>query len=31
MNIREYIEELKIHLRKLPDDDREDAISYYFE
>ncbi|GHU65075.1 membrane protein [Clostridia bacterium] len=31
MNTREYIEELKIHLRKLPDDDREDAISYYFE
>jgi uncharacterized membrane protein len=31
MNTREYIEELKIHLRKLPDEDREDAIAYYFE
>jgi uncharacterized membrane protein len=31
MNTREYIEELKLHLRKLPDDDREDAIAYYFE
>ena len=31
MNIQEYISELKLHLRKLPDDDREDAISYYFE
>ena len=31
MNIQDYINELKLHLRKLPDDDREDAISYYFE
>jgi len=31
MNIQEYINELKLHLSKLPDDDREDAISYYFE
>ena len=31
MNTQEYINELKIHLRKLNDDDREDAISYYFE
>ena len=31
MNIQEYINELKFHLSKLPDDDREDAISYYFE
>jgi len=31
MNIQEYINELKIQLSKLPDDDREDAISYYFE
>jgi len=31
MNTQEYINELKIQLRKLPDDDREDAISYYFE
>jgi len=31
MNTQEYINELKLQLRKLPDDDREDAISYYFE
>ncbi|MDR3364102.1 MAG: DUF1700 domain-containing protein [Clostridiales Family XIII bacterium] len=31
MNTQDYINELKIHLRKLPDDDREDAILYYFE
>jgi len=31
MNMQEYINELKIHLSKLPDEDREDAISYYFE
>ncbi len=31
MNTQEYINELKLHLRKLNDDDREDAISYYFE
>ena len=31
MNIQEYINELKFYLSKLPDDDREDAISYYFE
>jgi len=31
MNMQDYINELKIHLSKLPDDDREDAISYYFE
>ena len=31
MNMQEYINELKIHLSKLSDDDREDAISYYFE
>ena len=31
MNTQEYINELKLHLRKLDDDDREDAISYYFE
>ena len=31
MNTQEYINELKMHLRKLPDEDREDAISYYFE
>ena len=31
MNMQEYINELKIQLSKLPDDDREDAISYYFE
>ena len=31
MNMQEYINELKIHLSKLTDDDREDAISYYFE
>jgi len=31
MNMQEYINELKLHLSKLPDEDREDAISYYFE
>ena len=31
MNTQEYINELKNQLRKLPDEDREDAISYYFE
>ena len=31
MNTQEYINELKIHLYKLPNDDREDAIAYYFE
>ena len=31
MNTQDYINELKIHLHKLQDDDREDAISYYFE
>ncbi|MDR3304954.1 MAG: DUF1700 domain-containing protein [Clostridiales Family XIII bacterium] len=31
MTAYEYIQELKYHLRKLPDDDREDAITYYFE
>ncbi|MDR1815212.1 MAG: DUF1700 domain-containing protein [Clostridiales Family XIII bacterium] len=31
MTMNEYIEELKYHLRKMPDDDREDAIEYYFE
>jgi len=31
MTMNEYIEELKFHLRKLPNDDREDAIAYYFE
>lgn len=31
MNTQEYINELKLHLRKLSDDDREDAIAYYFE
>jgi len=31
MNMQEYINELKIHLSKLADEDREDAISYYFE
>jgi len=31
MNMQEYINELKIHLSKLNDEDREDAISYYFE
>ena len=31
MNTQEYINELKLHLRKLEDEDREDAISYYFE
>ena len=31
MNMQEYINELKLHLSKLTDDDREDAISYYFE
>ncbi|MCL1896296.1 MAG: DUF1700 domain-containing protein [Clostridiales bacterium] len=31
MNTQDYINELKIHLYKLNDDDREDAISYYFE
>jgi uncharacterized membrane protein len=31
MNTQDYINELKMHLRKLPDADREDAISYYFE
>jgi len=31
MNMQEYIGELKIHLSKLTDEDREDAISYYFE
>ena len=31
MNMQEYINELKFHLSKLTDDDREDAISYYFE
>ena len=31
MNTQEYINELKLHLRKLDDEDREDAISYYFE
>ena len=31
MNTQEYINELKTYLRKLDDDDREDAIAYYFE
>jgi uncharacterized membrane protein len=31
MNTKEYINELKLHLRKLTDEDREDAITYYFE
>ena len=31
MNTQEYINELKLHLRRLDDDDREDAIAYYFE
>ena len=31
MNTQDYINELKNQLRKLPDEDREDAISYYFE
>lgn len=31
MNTHEYINELKIQLRKMNDDDREDAIAYYFE
>jgi len=31
MNMQEYINELKLHLSKLADEDREDAISYYFE
>ena len=31
MNIQEYINELKLHLSKMTDEDREDAISYYFE
>lgn len=31
MNMQEYINELKFHLSKLKDDDREDAIAYYFE
>ena len=31
MNTQEYLNELKIQLRKMPDEDREDAISYYFE
>jgi uncharacterized membrane protein len=31
MTTYEYIQELKHHLRKLPDEDREDAITYYFE
>jgi len=31
MNTQDYINELKIQLRRLPDEDREDAISYYFE
>ncbi|MCL2111098.1 MAG: DUF1700 domain-containing protein [Clostridiales bacterium] len=31
MNTQDYINELKLHLRKLPEEEREDAISYYFE
>jgi len=31
MNMQEYINELKLHLSKMTDEDREDAISYYFE
>ena len=31
MNTQDYINELKIQLRRLPDEDREDAIAYYFE
>ena len=31
MNTQDYINELKNQLRKLPDEDREDAILYYFE
>jgi len=31
MNTQEYLNELKLHLRKLSADDREDAIAYYFE
>jgi uncharacterized membrane protein len=31
MNTQEYINDLKNQLRKLPDEDREDAIAYYFE
>jgi len=31
MNMQEYINELKFHLSKLSDEDREDAITYYFE